>query len=288
MLRFRAAAGGFGTRDSARGALRRRQNRASDHPEDLVAVAIWKTAIVVGASSGIGEAIARRLALQGCRVALVARREDELSRATLAIERATSEGRAVFRVHDVRETATVVPAWESIERELGPVDLLVFAAGVLPTVGATEYSFEKDRTVVEVNLLGAMAWLDAAALRMEAARRGAIVAVSSVAGDRGRRGHPAYAASKAALNTFMESLRNRLGSHGVTVCTVRPGFVETPMTRGLALPKRLTVSADRAAELILAAARKRRGVDVHVPARWAAIMFVIRNIPSFVFRRLSI
>ena len=253
-----------------------------------MAVAIWKTAIVVGASSGIGEAIARRLAAEGCRVALVARREDELSRVAASIEAATSEGRAVFRVHDVRDAASVVPTWESVEREIGPVDLLVFASGVLPVVGASEYSYDKDRTVVEVNLLGAMAWLNVAALRMEAARRGAIVAVSSVAGDRGRRGHPAYAASKAALNTFMESLRNRLGTRGVTVCTVRPGFVDTPMTRGLPLPKRLTVSADRAAQLILSAARKRRGVDVYVPARWALIMFVIRNIPSFVFRRLSI
>ena len=253
-----------------------------------MAVAIWKTAIVVGASSGIGEAIARRLASEGCRVALVARREDELSRVAESIEKATADGRAVFRVHDVRDAATVPSAWESVERELGPVDLLVYAAGVLPAVGESEYSFEKDRMVVDVNLLGAIAWLDAAALRMEAARRGAIVAVSSVAGDRGRRGHPAYAASKAAMNTFMESLRNRLGRRGVTVCTVRPGYVDTPMTRGLPLPKKLTVSADRAAELILRAARKRRGVDVYVPARWAAIMFVIRNIPSFVFRRLSI
>lgn len=253
-----------------------------------MAVAIWKTAIVVGASSGIGEAIARRLASEGCRVALVARRSDELARVVASIEAATAEGRAVARVHDVRETAAVVQTWDSVERELGAVDLLVYAAGVLPVVGENEYSFEKDRNVVEVNLLGAMAWLDAAALRMETARRGAIVAVSSVAGDRGRRGHPAYAATKAALNTFMESLRNRLGRRGVTVCNVRPGYVDTPMTQGLPLPKSLTVSADRAAELILRAARKRRGVDAYVPARWAAIMFVIRHIPSFVFRRLSI
>ena len=100
--------------------------------------------------------------------------------------------------------------------------------------------------------------------------------------------NPAYAASKAGMTTMLESLRNRLSGQGVTVCTVRPGFVDTPMTRGLPLPKRLTVSADRAAALILAAARKRRGVDAYVPARWAAIMFVIRNIPSFVFRRLTI
>jgi NAD(P)-dependent dehydrogenase (short-subunit alcohol dehydrogenase family) len=253
-----------------------------------LAVATWKTAIVVGASSGIGEAIARRLANEGCRVALVARREHELAAAVRSIEEKTAEGRAIFRVHDVCDGAAAPSVWDSVERELGPVDLLVFAAGILPAVGDAEYTFAKDRAVVETNLLGAMAWLDVAALRMGTARRGTIVGVSSVAGDRGRRGSPAYAASKAAMNSFLESLRNRLSQAGVTVCTVRPGYVDTPMTKDLALPARMTVSADTAARLVLAAARKKRGVDVYVPARWAAVMFVIRHVPSFVFRRLSI
>jgi NAD(P)-dependent dehydrogenase (short-subunit alcohol dehydrogenase family) len=253
-----------------------------------LAVARWKTAIVVGASSGMGEAVARRLASEGCRVALVARRETELKSVVSSIETMTAEGRAVFRVHDVADYASAPDVWDSVERELGPVDLLVFAAGIMPTVGETEFTFAKDRAILETNLLGAFAWLDLAALRMSAARRGTIVGISSVAGDRGRRGNPAYAASKAALNTFLESLRNRLSQIGVTVCTIRPGFVDTPMTKGLNLPAKMTISADKAAALILAHARKKRGVDAYVPAKWALVMFVIRNIPSFVFRRMTI
>jgi NAD(P)-dependent dehydrogenase (short-subunit alcohol dehydrogenase family) len=253
-----------------------------------VAVATWKTAIVVGASSGIGEAVARRLALEGCRVALVARREAELAAVCESIGKTTSDGRAVFRVHDVVDGADAARVWDSVERDLGPVDLLVFAAGIMPSVGETEYSFEKDRAILEANLIGAVAWFDVAALRMEAARRGTIVGVSSVAGDRGRRGNPVYAASKAGMNSVLESLRNRLSRHGVTVCTIRPGYVATPMTAGLNLPAKMTISADKAAALLLAAARKKRGVDVYVPGKWALIMFVIRHIPSFVFRRLSI
>ena len=254
-----------------------------------MAVATWKTAIVVGASSGIGEAIARRLAAEGCRVALVARREAELAAVVETIEKATAQGRVIFRVHDVTQGAVAAAeVWDSVELELGPVDLLVFAAGIMPAVGASEYSFEKDRAMIEVNLVGAVAWLDVAALRMEAARRGTIVGISSVAGDRGRRGNPVYAATKAALNSVLESLRNRLGVKGINVCTIRPGFVDTPMTKDLELPARLTISADTAARLVLEAARKKRGVDVYVPAKWALIMFIIRHIPSFVFRRLSI
>jgi NAD(P)-dependent dehydrogenase (short-subunit alcohol dehydrogenase family) len=253
-----------------------------------MAVGSWKNAIVVGASSGIGAAIARRLATEGCRVALVARREGELAAVAESIGEATADGRAVVRVHDVAAGAAVPALWDSVERELGPVDLLVFAAGIMPPVGESEYSFEKDRAILEVNLLGAFAWFDEAALRMETARRGTIVGISSVAGDRGRRGSPAYATSKAAMNCLLEALRNRLARRGVTVCTIRPGYVDTPMTKDLDLPARMTISAAAAARLVLKAARKRRGVDVYVPARWALVMFVIRNIPSFVFRRLSI
>lgn len=251
-------------------------------------VATWKTAIVVGASSGIGEALARRLASEGCRVALVARREGELKAVVRSIENVTADDRAIFRVHDVCDGTSATAVWDSVELELGTVDLLVFAAGIMPAVGDTEYSFEKDRAILETNLVGAVAWFDVAALRMETARRGTIVGISSVAGDRGRRGNPAYAASKAAMNSMLESLRNRLAQKGVTVCTIRPGYVDTPMTKGLALPAKMTISADAAARLVLAAARKKRGVDVYVPGKWAPIMFVIRHIPSFVFRRLSI
>ena len=253
-----------------------------------MAVAFWKTAIVVGASSGIGEAISRRLASEGVRVALVARREGELRAVTESIEKATADGRAILRVHDVRDGEQVPQVWDSVEREFGPVDLMVFAAGIMPAVGESEYSFEKDREIFDVNLVGAAAWLDQAALRMETVRRGTIVGVSSVAGDRGRRGNPAYAASKAAMNCLLESLRNRLSRHGVTVCTIRPGFVATPMTASLTLPARMTISADDAARRILAAARRKRGIDCYVPWKWSPIMFVIRNIPSFVFRRMSI
>jgi len=247
----------------------------------------WLSAIVVGASSGIGEAVARRLAAEGTRVTLVARREDLLRSLAEDIGRTTSAERVAFRAHDVRNGDEVAALWDSIERESGPVDLLVFAAGVMPSVGPSEYEWRKDREILEVNLLGAVAWLDQAALRMEAARRGTIVGVSSVAGDRGRRGSPAYGTSKAALNCFLESLRNRLSQHGVDVVTVRPGYVATPMTAGLPLPAKATISAERAAMLILRAARK-GPVDVYIPWPWAWVMRIIRWMPSFIFRRLGV
>ena len=106
-----------------------------------------------------------------------------------------------------------------------------------------------------------------------------------LAQDRGRIGRPVYNASKAGMDTYLEALRNRLWRHGVQVTTIRPGFVETPMTAGLQLKG--AIAADKAAELILKARDGKKAI-AYVPAKWRLIMFVSRNIPSFVFRKLSI
>jgi decaprenylphospho-beta-D-erythro-pentofuranosid-2-ulose 2-reductase len=248
----------------------------------------WRHALVVGASSGIGAAVARQLAAGGGRVALVARRQAELEALARSLDDAGGGPgpRALAFAHDVTAYDEVPELFRTICRELGGLDLVVYAAGVMPRIAPDEYTFGKDRETVEVNVLGAMAWLNEAAQRFEAAGTGTIVGVGSVAGDRGRRGNPAYHASKAALDTYLESLRNRLARHGVRVVTVKPGPVDTPMTRGMdRLP--FLVPAEDAARDLLAAAR--RGVrTAYVPARWRPIMFVLRNIPSAIFERLDI
>lgn len=246
----------------------------------------WRTAVVVGASSGIGAALARKLAIGGTRVALLARRQDALDDVRSSIATAGAGDRAIAIAHDVTDYDAVPELFDRIEDELGPVDLVVYAAGIMTEVAADEYTFEKDRRMVEVNLLGAMAWLDQAAARMEARRSGTLIGISSIAGDRGRRGNPAYATSKAGLTTFLEALRNRLTCEGVRVVTIRPGFVATQMTQGMDGLFWL-VSADEAADMILAAAR-RGPVDVHVPRRWWLVSFIVRAIPSWIFRWLPI
>jgi len=245
----------------------------------------FRHAIVVGASSGIGAEIARQLGRAGCRVALVARRAAELEGVAAEIDGASPPAARVY-VHDVTDFDDVPALFQSICRDLDGLDLVVYAAGVMPPVGPSEYAFTKDRPIVDVNLLGALAWLNEAAGRFERARGGTIVGISSVAGDRGRRGNPAYHASKAALDTYLEAVRNRVARHGVRVVTVKPGPVDTPMTRGMDKLPLLVSAEDAAAELLAGAARG--GHTVYVPRRWRPIMFVIRHIPSFVFRRLDI
>lgn len=237
--------------------------------------------VIVGASSGMGEAMARQLARAGAQVAVVARREAELSR--LASE---LPGKVHPYVHDVSNVDEVPALFERIERDMGPVDGLVYAAGVMPKIEESEYAFEKDRAMVSVNLLGAMAWMNQAAARFEAAQNGTILGISSIAGERGRRGNPAYCTTKAALTTYLESLRNRCSRYGVNVVTIKPGFVDTAMTRGM---KGLfwLISAEKAASQALALARKGKSGSAFVPSRWALVAFIVRSLPSFIFRKLN-
>jgi short-subunit dehydrogenase len=117
-------------------------------------------------------------------------------------------------------------------------------------------------------------------------RGGTLVGISSIAGERGRKGNPVYGATKAALNHYLEALRNRLSERGAHVVTIKPGFVATRMTAGMDDPLWL-IGSDEAARMILAAVEARAN-ERFVPRRWALVAFVIRNIPSFLFKRLSI
>jgi len=245
----------------------------------------WKRAIVVGASSGIGEALARTLAADGCRVALVARREDRLRALAQSLNIDAGKGAALAYAHDVTDTHAVPALFETITRDLGGLDLIIYVAGIMPPVGPEEYDTEKDAQTIAANFTGAVAWLNEAARRFETARSGTIVGISSVAGDRGRRGNPVYGATKAALNAYLESLRNRIERHGAFVVTIKPGPVDTPMTQGLKMPG--MISPEQAAAEILLAAKDKIRV-AYVPGKWKPIMAVIRAIPAPIFKHLNI
>ncbi len=237
-----------------------------------------KRAIVIGASSGIGAALVGALAQQGYLVAALARREE-------ALTAVTQPANALPFTHDVTDFDAIPALFDKIVQDLDGLDLIVYVAGVQPAVALDEYNSQKDKTMVDTNLMGAIAWLNLAALRFERARKGHIVGVSSVAGDRGRVGSPVYNASKAGLNTYLEALRNRLSKKGVSVTTIKPGFVDTVLLKNAAKTF-WVISPEEAAAEIMAAIQSKRQI-VYVPARWSLVGMVVRHIPSFIFRRLS-
>jgi len=247
-----------------------------------------RRAIIVGASSGIGAALARRLAREGYSVALLARREKQLKTLCDEINTASGETRARYYVHDVSDYTAIPDLLQRILADLGGLDLLVYNSGIQRFVGLDEFSFVADREMLEINTLGALAWLNPVAAMFHALKAGQIVGISSVAGDRGRVGAPAYNTSKAALTTYLEALRNRLTRRGVAVLTVKPGFVDTDILRaaGPSKPTFWIISPEQAAEGIWKAIRARKQT-VYVPGQWGLLMLVIRHIPSVIFRRLS-
>lgn len=247
-----------------------------------------RRAIVVGASSGIGAALVKQLVREGVDVVAVARRAAQLDE--LVRECHGAPGRVLPLVSDVARFEEVESAFDRAVQQLGGLDLIVYAAGLMLEVGPNEFDTAKDLDMLGVNVGGCVAWLNPAANLMRTQRSGTIVGISSIAGERGRKGNPVYGATKAAMNHYLEALRNRLDDWAVHVCTIKPGFVETAMlaqARAQGRTIKGAITAEECASAILRAARARRN-EVFVPIKWRLVGFVIRNIPSFLFKGMNI
>ena len=265
------------------------EDNVSNYPRSAIATPLHprRRGIIIGASDGIGAALARRLAREGYTLALLARRADKLESICNEINQLTGELSAREYIHDVAEYEKVPSLLRKIVADLGGLDLVVFVAGVnYPPGGIDKYNFDNDRRMIEVNLIGAMAWLSPVAEMFQSARAGQIVGIGSVAGDRGRVGNPGYNTSKAGLATYLEALRNRLTRHGINVLTVKPGFVQTEMLKAAQGATPFTIPTEKAADDIWNAMKARKQVVYTAPI-WRWIMLAIRHTPSVIFRRLS-
>lgn len=190
-----------------------------------------RTALVTGASQGIGEAIARRLAAQGARVVLAARSEDKL--ATLAADLVAGGAQALALRLDLADAASIPERIKSLPAEWSEVEILVNNAGVTADGLLARMSLEQWRTVLDTNLTGTFAVTKELARGMIRRRWGRVVTISSVVGLMGNAGQANYAAAKAGLIGFTKSVARELASRNVTANVVAPGFVETAMTAAL-------------------------------------------------------
>ncbi|MBS1720900.1 MAG: SDR family NAD(P)-dependent oxidoreductase [Armatimonadetes bacterium] len=240
---------------------------------------VWRHVIIIGATSGLGAELAKLLAAEGARVAVMGRREDKLNELA-----ATSPDNILPFWHDVTDLESVPDLFAQATQALGGLDLLIYAAGVMPEVELDEFDTSKDALMMDTNVTGAMAWCNLAATRFQSVGKGTIVGIGSVAGDRGRRGQPGYNASKAALATYLEALRNRLDRQGVTVVTIKPGPLATEMTAHLDQSKMMPV--EQAAQKCLG--KMTRPGEHYLKITHRLIFAVIRLIPGAIFRRLKL
>lgn len=241
-----------------------------------------QVAVITGASSGIGWALAKELARHGCKVGLIARRASELTQ--LAEEIHQAGGAAAAVPADVGDRAQVLSAVESLRRQLGPIDLLVANAGVgVPTLLNPINVADVERTF-RVNVLGLVYSIEAVLPEMLRRGVGHLAGVSSLGAYKGMPGESAYCASKAAMNVYLEGLRIHLRNRGIAVTTICPGFIRTPMTAVNKFPMPFLMEADEAARRISRALARRKKV-YNFPWQTALLMKLAGWLPDWILAR---
>lgn len=240
--------------------------------------------VVFGATSAMAQATARLLAPRGAALFLVGR--DAAKLGAVADDLRVRGATVHLAAADLDDTGRHPVLLEQAFATLGTVDVVLVAQGVLATSDAAEADLRIAERLLVTNFLAPALLCQAAANRLAAQGAGTVVAIGSVAGDRGRQSNYAYGAAKGGLATFLEGLRNRMFHRGVHVVTVKPGFVDSPMTAHLE-KNALFAPPSAVARAILRAVERRRDV-VYVPWFWRPIMLVIRLVPERLFKRLAL
>jgi len=244
-----------------------------------------KNWIVIGATSAIAEAVCRIWASRGYKLFLVARNEEKLQEVAKDL---SVRGAAQVETYslDMNVFDRHQACFDEALSKLGKVDGIFIAHGTLPDQQACQASFDVARKEIDTNAMSVISLCTIAANLFEQQRQGDIAVISSVAGDRGRQSNYVYGAAKGMVSVFLQGLRNRLSPAGVNVLTIKPGFVDTPMTAGFDKSGPLWASVDQVAAGIVKSVDKHRNV-VYLPWFWWIIMNIIRHIPEFIFKKMK-
>jgi NADP-dependent 3-hydroxy acid dehydrogenase YdfG len=236
---------------------------------------------IVGASTGIGKALAEALLERGARVAVSARKPEPLQ--ALA---AAHSGRALALPLDVMNTEQQYSAWNNLNSEWGVPDIVVYCAGYYQAMRADQFHLRDALRHDDVNYRGALITLSYVLPAMIAANSGAVALVSSVAGYRGLPNSLAYGPTKAALTNLAESLYMDLQPHGVAVHVINPGFVETPLTAQNRFKMPALITSEQAAEAIILGFEKGE-FEMHFPKRFTRWLKLMRHLPYRLYFALT-
>lgn len=241
--------------------------------------------LVMGATSAIAEATAREFAVLGDSLFLVGRNADRLG-AIAADLKLRGAAQAETQVMDARDLAAYPALVDEATRRLGGLDTALIAHGTLTDQLAAQASTELMLSEFQTNALSYMVLCSELGNRFEVQGRGAIAVISSVAGDRGRQSNYVYGSAKAAVTAFTSGLRQRLHPKGVHVLTIKPGFVDTPMTASFKKGP-LWATPGAVAKSIVKAVQTGKPV-LYTPWFWWGIMQIIKNVPEVIFRKLKL
>jgi decaprenylphospho-beta-D-erythro-pentofuranosid-2-ulose 2-reductase len=244
-----------------------------------------KKILIIGATSAIAEATARIWAQKGDELFLVARNQERLNILTNDLK---VRGSTIVHSYcmDANNYDQHSPMLNEASRILGVIDIVLIAHGTLTNQNQCEHLVELTMQEIKTNALSVIALLTHLANQFEIQRSGTIAVISSVAGDRGRASNYVYGSAKAMVTTFASGLRQRLFKSGISVVTIKPGFIDTPMTaefkKGL-----LWVKPKVVAKSIVIACEKKNG-EIYVPGFWRGIMTIIKIIPNRLFVSISL
>ena len=239
--------------------------------------------LILGATSDMAYATAREFASDGWGLILAARNLERLQ-----VLKGDLEARYNVPVHTVAFEASKFESHQAFYKglpEKPEVSALFF--GYLGEQEKAQGDWHEAQQIIDANYTGAVSILNIIANDYEQRRKGSIIGVSSVAGERGRKSNYIYGSAKAGFTAYLSGLRNRLYSSGVHVVTVKPGFVATRMTENLNLPKALTASPEQVGKAIYTAFKKQKNVLYVLPV-WQLIMQNIRMIPEPLFKRMNL
>jgi decaprenylphospho-beta-D-erythro-pentofuranosid-2-ulose 2-reductase len=244
--------------------------------------------LAFGATSAIAHEALRVLVKRGASVYCIGRNPEKLSAVIADLRVRAPVGQTIDgEPADLLDIARHPALFAAARTRLGDLDAVLVAHGTLPDQAHCEASVESALTAINENATSVVSLLTIAANEFSARGGGVIAAISSVAGDRGRRSNYVYGASKSLVTTFLQGLRNRLASRGIHVVTIKPGFIDTPMTAAMPGKGPLWTSAAQAGRTVADAMDKGRNV-VYVPGYWFWIMAILRHIPETIFKRLRL
>lgn len=237
-----------------------------------------RSVFLTGASGGLGEGMSRAFAKRGYSLALTGRRTDKLE--AIATElRSAGSARVVVHALDVTDFAAVPQVMAEAARELGGLDIVVANSGIGGSTPIGRGAFEAARRVIETNLLGAMATVDAAVEMFLARGGGHVVGVTSVAAVRGLPMQGAYSASKSGLSRYLEAVRMEVEGKGITVTDLAPGFIDTEINRHM--PSRpFVVSAEKGTEDMVALIEGKVGFAYVPRLPWTPLAQLLKVLPS--------
>lgn len=241
-----------------------------------------KTVFIAGASSGIGKSLAELYASTGVNIQIASRNAEALNSMAIELQNKYKVSVEVYQL-DV----TIQQSINDLSGQLITIpDVAICSIGYLGVDTRDFSNVSEINKIYAVNAEGCVSLLNVFAALFQKSGRGVIVGISSIAGDRGKSKNLFYSSAKAAFTSYLDGLRNELFHQNVHVITVKPGYVDTPMIKGLNLPSKLIISSDRAAVLIRKAIDQRKNV-VYVPSKWKFVMWLINSIPEYFYKKIN-